>query len=354
MLSGKVGLTIFNQAYALWIEPEISRRKQDSSLPEGFKIRQCLIKLPKGEQPIVEFNDEIKWIANMQLIPGITLKKDQDIYLHEIKKIWAVTLPELNGVRIAFIYIFYNGFGYQIIFDFTPNTPNEIILEEEKEKCSISLSTAIAESLQAILIEKTIRIHDGFRELLREIGLWAAPALLSYPMIKIIRQLEEEDIDGARGTLIDFCTPQYIGRISSKWWSVSQFNSRKKLLSDALDAHKMGKYRLSIYALIPQIEGIITDWICEALPQGETPPWRTESRVKKFRDLGIYEKVPTTLTDRRIGESVIDVILGSVLKDFGWLEPIETTIPSRHVLGHGRYDESLLTEENSIKLFLLF
>jgi len=289
----------------------------------------------------------------MELVPGITLKKDQDIYLHEIKKIWAVTLPELNGERIAFIYIFYNGFGYQIIFDFTPNMPNEIISKEEKDKSSLSISTAIAESLQAILIEKTIRIHDGFRESLLNIGLWAVPALLPYPMIKIIRQLEENEIQGARDTLIDYCTSQYIGRLSSKWWIVPQFNSRKTLLTDALDAHRMGKYRLSIYALIPQIEGIITDWICEALPDGETPPWRTESRVKKFRDLGIYEKVPTTLTDRRIGESVIDIILGYILKDFKWVEPIETAIPSRHVLEHGRYDESLLTEENSIKLFLL-
>lgn len=45
---------LFDQTYALWIEPEIARRKQSSLLPEGFKIRQCLIKLPKGAPPIIE------------------------------------------------------------------------------------------------------------------------------------------------------------------------------------------------------------------------------------------------------------------------------------------------------------
>jgi len=353
MLSEKGVQALFGQTYALWIKPEISHRKQASLLPENFKIRQCLIKLPKKEPPIVEFNEEIKWIGHMQLAPGIMLKKGQDIYLHEVQKIWAVTLPEINGERVAFVYVFYNGFGYQMIFDFTPNTTDEDISREEKERGALSISTAIAESLQAILTEKAIRMHDSFRKPLQEIGLWAAPALLPYPLVNIIRQLEKNEIQGARDTLVEYCTSRYIERLSSKWWIAEQFNLRKKLLMDALDVHKMGKYGLSIYALIPQIEGIITDWICEALPDGETPPWRTESRVKKFRDLGISEKVSSTFTDKQIGESVIEVILGSVLKDFGWMEPIETAIPSRHVLGHGRYDESLLTEENSIKLFLL-
>jgi hypothetical protein len=46
---------------------------------------------------------------------------------------------------------------------------------------------------------------------------------------------------------------------------------RKKLLQDSLDAHKMGKYGLSIHALLPQVEGIITDWVYEKLPDSEVP-----------------------------------------------------------------------------------
>jgi hypothetical protein len=97
VLSEKGVQALFDQTYALWIKPEISRRKQASLLPEGFKIRQCLIKLPKGEPHIVEFNEEIKWVGHMQLVPGTTLKTGQEIYLHEVQKIWAVSLPEMKG-----------------------------------------------------------------------------------------------------------------------------------------------------------------------------------------------------------------------------------------------------------------
>jgi hypothetical protein len=128
---------------------------------------------------------------------------------------------------------------------------------------------------------------------------------------------------------------------------------RKKLLQDSLDAHKMGKYGLSIHALLPQVEGIITDWVYEKLPDSEVP-WRQESKTKKFCDL-ILDKPLTTFTYKRIVGSAIDFILsGPVLTTFkNWTKLIDEAFPSRHIVEHGKYEESLFSEENSIKLFLL-
>lgn len=290
----------------------------------------------------------------MKMESGITLASGQAIYLHEIETIAAVTLPEINGERIAFVYLFFNGFGYQIIFDFSPNVPDEMMSKDEKEKGALSISQAIAESLQAVLVERVIHIHDSSQEQLQKIGLWAAPALLPYPLSKIIRQIEEDDIKGARNTLVRYCTPQYIEQISSKWWAAEQFDARKNLLKDALHAHETGMYGLSIHALLPQVEGIITDWVYENLPANEAPPWRTESKTKKFLDLTLEEPL-TTFTYRRIVESAIDFILsGPVLETFKkWNQLINEAFPNRHVVGHGRYEESLFSEENSIKLVLL-
>ena len=45
---------------------------------------------------------------------------------------------------------------------------------------------------------------------------------------------------------------------------------------------------------------------------------------------------------------------GPVLETLGsWLERIDEAFPHRHVVEHGKYEEALFTEENSIKLFLL-
>ena len=355
MLSEKGAQNLLNQINTIWIEPEVLRRKEAKTLPENFKLWRCLIKLPKGQPPIIEFNDEIKWLAWLKLVPGMTLKSGQAIYLHEVQQIAAVSLPEISGERIAFIYLSWDGHAYQISFDFTPNASEDMISKDETTAAGeLSLSTTIAESLQAILVERTIRIHDSSQEQLQKVGLWAAPALLPYPLSKIIKQLEENDIQGARSALVECCTPQYIEGFSSKWWALEQFNVRKRLLQDALDAHKMRKYGLSIHALLPQVEGIITDWVYEKLPESEVPPWRQESKTKKFRDL-ILDKPLTTFTYKRIVGSAIDFILGGpVLRSFkSWAKQIDEAFPNRHVVEHGRYEESLFSEENSIKLFLL-
>jgi len=128
---------------------------------------------------------------------------------------------------------------------------------------------------------------------------------------------------------------------------------RRQLIEDALGAHREGKYRLSIPALLPHLEGIITDWIFTQLPE-DNVPWGTESKTKRFRDL-VLDKPPTVSTYERIVSSVIDFIVdGPVLQTFRrWLDQIERAFPNRHVVEHGRYDDSLFDQENSIKLFLL-
>jgi hypothetical protein len=343
---------LFDQIHNLWIEPEISRRNQKKLLPENFKIYRCLIKLPKGQSPIVEFNDEVKWLAQVKMEPGITLTSGRPVFLHEIQEISSVSLPEINGERVAFVYLFWDGHAYRSVLDFKPNLIEEIPSSEHMNERDIHLNKAIAESLQAILVEKAIHIHDSHQEQLREIGLWASPALLPYPLSKILKQLGENDLTNARNTLVAYCDSQFIDGLASKWWTLKQFNLRKKLLMNALDAHKIDKFDLSIYALSPQIEGIATDWLYEKLPNGKIPP-NIQKRIKEFRNLGILEKKTSTFSDRRIGESVIEIILESVLQNFEWREPVDKSIPGRHVIGHGKYDESMLTEENSIKLFLL-
>jgi hypothetical protein len=349
-----MGQEILKQALALWIGPELKRRKQLGVLPSGFKLSNCLIRLPQDQPPIIEFNGEIQMTLWIQFAPGTTsIKKGEDIFLHEIKRIAAVDPPKVNGQRVAFVYIRNSGYAFQLIFDFSPNVPTELISEEEKQKDSFNLSLLIGESLQVNLVEKTIRMHDFNQLQLQKIGLWAAPAIMPYPLSKIIKQLGEDDNQCAVNTLLEYCTPQFLERISKKWWTIEQFETRKFLIQDALNAHKEGKYGLSIYALLPQIEGIITDWAYEKLPESEIP-WRQESKTKKFCDL-ILDKPLTTFTYKRIVGSAMDFILsGPVLATFKkWTQQIDEAFPNRNVVGHGRYEESLFSEENSIKLLLL-
>lgn len=65
--------------------------------------------------------------------------------------------------------------------------------------------------------------------------------------------------------------------------------------------------------------------------------------------------VSSTYTYRRIVESSLEFILdGPVLSTFqNWFARIDRSFANRNVIEHGKYDDSLFSEENSIKLFLL-
>lgn len=346
----KAGLNFLNQVMKLWIKPEISKRKQRGILPENFKMYRCLVRLPQDRDPIVEFNDEVEFTALTKLAPGTVKKKGEFIYIHEIKEIGKILPPKVEGKRVDFVYICSTDNGYQIFFDFTQSSRSGIITGKEDDW---ELGEMIVDFQRRILSERVIRIHDKAQALLQEIGLWAVPALLPYPLNIVLYQLSEDDTRSARKTLVEHCTTEFIENLSSKWWAVKEFEEREGLIQEALDAHKRGQYRLSIYALIPQIEGIITDWIYTRLPRNEIP-WRQVSKTKKFSDI-VVERPSVTYIYKKVVESAVDFIVkGPVLKTFkNWFEDSDETFPSRHFLQHGRYDDSLFTNENSIKLFLL-
>jgi hypothetical protein len=347
----KAVLNFFNQVMKLWIEPEILKRKQRGTpLPENFKMYRCLIRLPQDRDPIVEFNEEAELIALAKFAPGTVKKKGEFIYIHEVKEIGKILPPEVEGKRVDFICMYLTDNGYQIFFDFTQSSRSGIVTGKEE---NWELGDMIADFQRRILTERVIRIHDKAQALLRKIGLWAAPALLPYPLNRILYQLSEDDTRGARKTLVEHCTPEFIENLSFKWQAVKEFEEREELIQEALDAHKRGQYRLSIYALIPQVEGIITDWVYTRLPRNEVP-WRQESKTKKFSDI-VVERPSITYIYKKIVESAVDFIVqGPVLKTFkNWFENSDEVFPGRHFLQHGRYDDSLFTNENSIKLFLL-
>jgi len=342
---------LFDQIYKIWIEPEINKLKENQKLENNFKLRHCLIKLPRGKSPILEFNDDVKWLATVEVASNAAIMKNDPIFLHEIKEIVGVQPPEVDGKRVAFIYLFWTGIGYQIIFDFTPNLPDQVISKEVREDWEIE--KVIKNALQSFLTEKVIKIQEKVQTLLHKAGLWAIPSLLPYPLSQIIIKINEGDEKGAFNLLLEYCNSSFLDNIISKWWKIQEFANRKKLILASLEAHKEKTYILSIHALIPHIEGIITDWIYTKVPEDQIP-WRQESKTKKFKDL-LINNPPSTYTYNKIVESTIKFILGGpVLDTFtNWIGDIDKSFPNRNVVGHGKFDESLFTELNSIKLFLL-
>ena len=316
-----------------------------------FKIHRCLIKFPKGAEPVVELNEEIIWVATIKQPKDASFEPGGQVFLWQVESVETVDPPTHNGERVAFIFLYWTGIDWRLIFDCTPNIPGDAYQPCDTDDWQ--LGRTIADSINLVLHEYAIYNHDIVQAAIQAIGLWAAPALLPYPLTAIVEKCKNGDPDAARRILVDHCNSQFLRGLAQAWRAVAAVAARQTLFDDALAAHEIKQYTLSISALVPHVEGVITDWVYSQLPATDVP-FRQESKTKKLRDV-LSTGVQRTFTNQRVAESVVNFILhGPLLATFtDWLLPVPDSFPNRNIVGHGKYDNTLYTKENSIKVFLL-
>ena len=338
------GTVLFDHAHREWVVPEIARRQTDNLLPEGFTIYSCLIRLPPIGSPIVEFNGEISWITSVKLFGGTELMSEGEaITLSQVETIEEVSQPKVDDVPVPFLFIGKTGVGWKIVYD----PAGEPVNEGEQWK----YSKTIAEYLTLVLRERVIHYHDANRNL-EGVALWPAPALMPNPLARIVEMCQRSDFEHARALLVSHCSPSFLHTLVDSWNSIDSFRIRASLFSDAMYAHENQRYSLSVSALIPQVEGLTTDWMYErSLLSG--PSTSQKAKVEKF-STAIKSATYRTYADQRVAESVADFITNVVFHSFyDWLAPLSVSFPGRHPIGHGKFEPMLYTEENSIKVFLL-
>lgn len=348
MIDEATGRAIMQQMNQHWISPELERRSKAGTLPPDFQIKRCLIRLPVNAKPIVEFNEEVVLTARAKVPPLTREVTAGDIaLLDDIEYIERVYPPEVDGARVAFFYAHWVDGKYSIFFDLTPN--NDGIPLEETE--TWGMGEAMGRAVHRSVVELALSVHMSVQPELTKIGLWAAPALLPYPLSKIAGLVKTGDEAGARKLLVEHCSAERLSELIATWWDVTAFADRRTLIEQAHSAHAAGQYCLSVSALIPHLEGVMTDWLHANVTD---TPWRQDSKTKKFRDV-IASHPDATPAYTQVMESAVSFILdGPALADFkSWYASFDTSFANRHVVGHGRFDARVYSEENSAKLFLM-
>lgn len=341
---------LFDDVHNTWIGPELARRRTAGELPKDFVIRRCLIRLPNGSGPIVEFNEEICWDAIAKIPEGTHPQVGEPVALTQVERFKTVLPPKVDGKRVAFLYLFWTGVSWELVFDATPNTSD--YQADDASESEWSLGPIIARSINLAVDELVVHLHDSTRSEVEKIGLWIVPSLLPWPLSEIAALCSQSRGEDALRLLRRHCTASFIEDRVNLWMARSEFSKRRKLFFDALDAHRRQQFTLSIHALVPHIEGITTDW----LYQKQTPgiPWRETPKFKKFRDT-ISAGLKLPFTHERMFASMVDFVLnGPALATFKpWVDPVRSEFPSRHLVTHGQFEEAIYNEDNSIKVFLL-
>lgn len=349
----------FDNWHNQWIRPEIDKRFDSTGVPDNFKIRECLVMLPRGQSPIVQFNDEFGWmVQNPNMSNGKILadfEVGQPIHLYDILKIDGVLPPTVNGERVAFMYLYWDGFHYQLFVDFLPNQPD---YDSNDDRFTFS-GSVIAHHLQNIIIERIVIWAKQHIAQIRGIGLWIATPLLPYPLSKIVERVDAGEPEEARRLLVEYCDSEFItDKLVKTWYPIKVFRDRQQVFDEAIQAHKCSLYHASISTLINHIEGVIVDWLHEHLPPSSKVEKKTKSRIAQFHDVLLtipqFEYMYREALEATIGFLRENDNGATPFQIFNnWLDKIDPNFPSRHAISHGKYVPELYTEENSIKLFLL-
>ena len=99
---------------------------------------------------------------------------------------------------------------------------------------------------------------------------------------------ENDELEEARNILVAHCNPEFIEKkLVETWKPIKVFHERLDVFQEALFAHRNKKFRAAIYTLIPQIEGVITDWLYEHL-DSEPVEWKTKPKIDQFITNGTF------------------------------------------------------------------
>jgi hypothetical protein len=237
----------------------------------------------------------------------------------------------------------------------------------------------IRPSLETLLTESTKKIASALEPLteivetirndseiiapyLQKSKLWISPSM----PLEIFSQLRElvknndpppEDVEKVFIEHYEANGWQPLRDLVDYWEDHPHFGKRMKIIRDALDAHIAGKYTLSIPALLPQIEGILSS--LTRTPAGK-PTKTFKSEIEKRYD----DVIPSLSKDILLSLVTSPILYGSTGKNSqfftpekfpDWLAQEGLTINqvfNRHAILHGvqiEYESKI----NSLKTFLL-
>ena len=332
-----------------FIRPEIDRRRAEGTMSSGFSWNKALVRFPSDSKPMVSFNGEFGLEARVATRENPNWAEGQSVTLFDLERVKAVAPISFDGVPVAFLYMEYRGPGWNVIFDFSPNHPGYTPPESPDEW---SHSRLFAEILNKQLVLQSFEYVETHRAVVDRLGLWPIPSLMPNPLARAIKAAAEGSEADALKQVFDHCTDEFLQERWGGWTSLDVVKARWSVVQPALDTFLAGNYSLAIYALVPQIEGIVSDWIESRASDGQVP-FRDRSKFKYVKGSGKEHGLQGEKAN--IAFRLLDHILdGPLMKTFAkWGDAANPRYLNRHRIAHGSFDPVMFSRENAVRAVLL-
>jgi hypothetical protein len=200
-----------------------------------------------------------------------------------------------------------------------------------------------------------MRSSRGMTKLIKH-GWIPTISLLPQPYGEMVRIIEStNDMSKVNKFAVDSFNEHVLKDILIRWQEASLVKKRKTILTIAVEAYKAGNYITPIYMLLPQIEGIITEYIKRKHQSPEPLP---KKRFKQFGKIIKDEAFNTEMT-----HYLTDILVTNLTNAFykTWFpfkksgrrfQPSSIS-PQRNVVLHGEVNQKYFTQHNSLKLICI-
>ncbi len=306
-----------SQMVQLFVLPEIDRRVDSGAIPEvdlPLQLLQFRVVEP-GPRHTVELNDEVQLTFRVKAKKAV--KAGEPVHLDEIDAASTVLLPPIvDGTPRSFFLLLSAFLNLQTAFDFTQGGPGPI---------GPPMLFPAAQLVQMQRFLETVQPVEKFRELAR---LNWPPAPGYFPSV-IAHAHENPD---------DLKRPQFAAKVADTydadfwqqqldlWGQTKLFPGRSQYIRKAVDEYCEDDWISSICVIVPQFEGIISDYLRTV---GEEPKSRFKEMVSQLRTLVFSRKVLL------FPSPVLELILGFLETGTFWQNADSIDDPKQQINRHG-------------------
>lgn len=113
-------------------------------------------------------------------------------------------------------------------------------------------------------LRKAAQVKENAVDAFNAAGWPIVPSMSLQLIVRVVGLYREKKVRYASRVIISFYHRrnfEHLNRMVEDWAIHPLFAPRMHILRDALEAHRQGKYTLSVPALLPQIEGILSDYV---------------------------------------------------------------------------------------------